>query len=137
VSVANRMTVERAKRVLEEYDVHLVEDQWLPTEEDRRGYCPTGLYMLEIWGYLGSENPPSDITGFSGLADADAQQTVVLGRIAHEADVSFDYLLGLNNGFVSTHYWVKVTEDVSEEYKQGVMDGQALRVLTPKESNNE
>jgi hypothetical protein len=122
VSVANRMTVERAKRVLEEYDVHLVEDQWLPTEEDRRGYCPTGLYMLEIWGYLGSENPPSDITGFSGLADA---------------DVSFDYLLGLNNGFVSTHYWVKVTEDVSEEYKQGVMDGQALRVLTPKESNNE
>lgn len=133
-----RMTVSRARAIMEKHDAHLSMGQWGPSSEDPKGYCSTGLYILDKLG----EQPISDNDRDWPFAkniekmgyDSDDYLKAMCQKIADLTGVPFVYLVGLNNGFEKEEYRLATDYDDGEvslydiplDYVVGYADGQML-----------
>jgi hypothetical protein len=139
----NRMTVSRAEHLLEKFDVHLAEDHWTPTEDDPKGYCPTGLYLLDKYGIKPVLSEDEDPVS-RGVDDfcPDYPRTY-MSNIANQTGVPYSYLIGLNNGYVEqkchridtdVHTWDELYS-IRHDYFLGLHDGKKIREWKNDQAN--
>lgn len=117
----NRLTVEKAKALLEKYDVVLDCRYYAQVIDGRRHMCAVGLRALQL---------SNDVSvPFQLQRDKNNANKSMKSMIADKFEDSHDYLVGLENGFEFTVYPVDF-ENSSQNFCEGVADGLALQSLS-------
>lgn len=129
-----RLTVERANKIMKENDFRLRHGSWLPACNGDRSCCAAGLLLIEKDGYTTYQN--DFISTILNSAWAEAIRRVIPGnvvlaeRIADHVGVPTNYIFGLDKGFEGKSSFLNNFADAeSEDFKQGLEDGQTLAAL--------
>jgi hypothetical protein len=126
MSVADRMTVDRARDICHKHNVELNQSNWVVIHN--RLSCAAGLYLVDKLGMEESDKFACDNVVYSGGI------TAGVAVIANKVGVPVDYMCGLNNGFeLNTFYRSQIFD--SEEYRLGVEDGKAIYNLMKEQED--
>lgn len=114
-----RLTIERARKVMDQYGLTLKRRVWANT---RGECCPLGLLLIEKDGADRSKYAKA-------IADRLGDDIFTLDQcipkcIAEYLNIDEDYAYGLNDGFED--WGISVITTDSEQYQNGRTDGQAL-----------
>jgi hypothetical protein len=136
---SQRMTIERANKLLDQYGLKLTKGHWTPpfscraTPETRDNCCPVGLLIIDKDGFNRDEENIIDDLAWSTRNEVWARRDdenparyadVMNRKIAEYVGLPPDYVFGLNDGF-EDHVNPLADRD-SDDYKVGYHDGQDL-----------